>query len=110
VSPWWSHRFPIPTQSPPSLLKAPLGAQDHDVVQAEGQSHAAVKPIRIRLRVNPPRTRTRPAGIKTILRLKGPDHGRDSGDGRVSMFAALIVCRIYMMRSNYADFPKPQQQ
>jgi len=66
--------IPAPTAQPPS------GALDHDVIRAGGQSHAAVKPIRIRLRVNPPPKR--PSGTKIILRLKGPKLGKVARKGR----------------------------
>jgi hypothetical protein len=71
VDPVSDEAIPAPTAQPPS------GALDHDVIQAEGQSHAAVKPIRIRLRVNPP-----PSGTKIILRLKGPKLGKVARKGR----------------------------
>jgi hypothetical protein len=56
--------------SPTPTAKSPSSALDHDVVPAEGQSYPAVKPIRIRLRVNPPRKRLQETNI--ILRLKRP--------------------------------------
>ena len=65
VDPISDKAIPEPTTNTPS------GALDHDVVQADGQSHAAVKPIRIRLRLNPPLKR--PSGTKLILRLKSPN-------------------------------------
>lgn len=46
------------------------GALDPNTAEADGQSHVAAKPIRIRLRLKPPSER--PQGNKIILRLKGP--------------------------------------
>jgi hypothetical protein len=74
VDPVSDEAIPAPTAKPPS------GALDHDAVRADGQSHAAVKPIRIRLRVNPPPKRQ--SGTKSILRLKGPKFGKGARKGR----------------------------
>ena len=77
VDPVSDEAIPAPTAQLPS------GAPDHDVVRAaDGQPHAAdVKPIRIRLRVNPPPKRE--SGTKRILlRLKGPKLGKGARKGR----------------------------
>jgi hypothetical protein len=57
---------PVSDKAIPALITQPLsGALDHDVIRAEGQSHAAVKLIYIRFGVNlPPK---RPSGAKIIL-------------------------------------------
>jgi len=60
--------------SPTPTAKSPSSALDHDVVRAERRSYAAVRPIRIRLRVNPPPKR--PSGTKITLRLNGPKLGK----------------------------------
>ena len=51
-----------------------LGALNHDFGRADGPSHAAVKPTRIRLRVN--LTPMGPPETKIILRLKRPKLGK----------------------------------
>ena len=65
--------------TPTPAAKTSWGAVDDGVVRAEGQSHAVVKLISIRLRVNPP---PRPSGTKIILRLKGPKLGKGARKGR----------------------------
>jgi hypothetical protein len=65
----------------PTASAEPLsGAPDRNLVPADGQSHAATKPTRIRLRLNPPSQR--PRGTKIILRLKGPKLGKATRKGR----------------------------
>jgi hypothetical protein len=72
---------PVPDEAIPApTTQPPWGALDHDVIRAEGQSHAAVKSIRIRLQVNPPLKR--PSGAKIILRLKRPKLDRVARKGR----------------------------
>jgi hypothetical protein len=56
------------------------GALDRNTAGADGQSHAAAKPIRIRLRLKP--LSGRPQGNKIILRLKGPKLGKRARKGR----------------------------
>ena len=56
------------------------GALDRNTAGAGGQSHAAAKPTRIRLRLKPPSER--PQGNKIILRLKGPKLGKRARKGR----------------------------
>jgi hypothetical protein len=63
-----------PTAQPPS------GTLDHDVIRPEGQSHAAVKPVRIRLRVNPPPKP--PSRTKIVLRLNGPKLSKVARKGK----------------------------
>jgi hypothetical protein len=56
------------------------GAPDHSFVRADGQSHVTTKPIRIRLRVNPPPKRPQKTNI--VLRLKGLKHGKGARERR----------------------------
>jgi hypothetical protein len=52
------------------------GALDRNRGRVENESHSAVKPIRIRLRVNPPPKR--PHGTKIVQRLTGPKPSKRS--------------------------------
>ena len=61
-------------------IEALSGARDCNFVRADGHSHAAAKPIRIRLRVNPPPKR--PQGTKLVLRLPGPKLCKGTRKGR----------------------------
>jgi hypothetical protein len=65
---------------PTLTAKPPSSALGPDAVRADGQPHADVKPIRIRLRVNPPPKRPQETNI--ILRRKGPKLGKGDRERR----------------------------
>jgi len=74
VDPGTDGSIPTLTAMPPS------SALDPDAVRVDGQPHADVKPIRIRLRVNPPPKRPQETNI--IRRRKGPKLGKGARERR----------------------------
>jgi hypothetical protein len=65
---------------PTLTAKPPSSALDPDAVRADGRPHTGVKPIRIRLRVNPPPKR--PQETTITLRLKSPKLGKGAKERR----------------------------
>jgi hypothetical protein len=72
--------FSLYLRSPSPSAELLPGALDRNTTGAGGQSHAAAKPIRIRLRLKPPSER--PQGNKITLRLNGPKLGNGARKGR----------------------------